>query len=189
MAKDDGAGAGSTSALPACMRQGGPGPSARAGALKGWTSGPQGGPRPSWPPLASGAGLTVALVTLEARGLPRSRTYVDPTIGAELQRLQASDGSELVVDGRVVLAETSVRISQALGPLAVDAWLAMNAVWMEDGLGADGRCTARMRRVARLVWPLTPTSGGKTNRLVWPRTPTSGGKTNRLQGQVPLPSR
>lgn len=117
--------------------------------------------------MASGRGHTVATVDEAGRSsLPRSRTYVDPTIGAELQRLQAGAGSELVVDGRVVLAETSVKISRALGPLAVDAWLAMNAVWVEDGLGADGRCSASMRRVARLVWPRTPTSGGKTNRLL-----------------------
>lgn len=42
----------------------------------------------------------------------------------------------------------------------------MNAVWVEDGLGADGRCSASMRRVAKLVWPRSPSSGGKTNRML-----------------------
>lgn len=100
-----------------------------------------------------------------AHALPRSRTYVDPTLGAGLQRLQDGAEIELVVDGRVILAETSVRISRTLGPLAVDAWLAMNAVWVEDGFGSSGKCSSSMRRLARLIWPASK-AGGKTNRML-----------------------
>lgn len=101
--------------------------------------------------------------------LPSNRGYVDPSLAAELPRLSHGAATDaMVVDGRVVLAQTAQDIRRRLGETPVNVWLALNAVWVENGFGVNGRGTETYYQLARKIWPRAAQkgNGGKANRML-----------------------